>query len=104
MTGMRTGFMYYEETKEFIETNGGDVYLKYVRIVNLSSSIAYRFGDAQDTDHKVLAGEKEVISAGFVSIRAGELFVEGHSMTLKAGPMVDDDQNISELLGITIKD
>ncbi len=65
----------------------------------------YRFGDATSfaVDHNLLAGNNEPVSAAFVKIYSDGLYVEGQSMLLKMGPAPEDEDNISQLLGIPIK-
>ena len=93
--------MTIQDIAAFLQAEGGIAYLKYVRV-----SGEYRFGDATswNIDHTTLANEEPVESAAFVKIYPDGLYIEGHSGTLKSGPASDDEENLSRLLGIPVKD
>lgn len=92
--------MNIENIPDFLHSEGGIAYLKYVRVNG-----EYRFGDATSfsVDHESLANGEPVESAAFVKIYPDGLYVEGHSSKLEVGPASDDETNLSGLLGIPIR-
>ena len=93
--------MTIQDISGFIQSLGGVAYLKYVRING-----EYRFGDATSfhISHTGLANGEPVESAAFVKIYSEGLSIEGSSSTLNIGSAADDEENLSRLLSIPIRD
>jgi len=96
------GILLIEDVKSLIEQRKF-LYLKFVRLKNEE----YRFAEvsAYNPNHKMLAQNDDIESAGFVQIDPDDgFFTEGHSMTLKMGMDGKDDALFSKLLGLPVKE
>lgn len=92
--------MTIDEAKKVVATDDVDFttgwgYFKYVQMVGGE----YRFVAATvfGEGHLDLAKGEDVVSAGFVSVRPGEVKVHGYSSKLKLGPCAGDYDRIPEL-------
>lgn len=75
-------------------------YFRYVRVGE-----AFRFSDAAGGfTHIELQGSGAASGAGFLKACPDGMFVEGHSSTLSIGPGSGDEELLSELLGLPIRD
>lgn len=91
--------MTVEQIKQQLAENGS-VWIKYVRTANGE----YRFSDAADylaPEHKTLAKNEPVESAGFFKIR-DEMCIGGHSMTLNKGPCDADYADLPRIFNIKL--
>lgn len=76
-------------------------YFRYVRV-----GYEFRFADIASSNltHRTLRGDDVATGAGFIRTHCDWMLVEGNSMTLSMGPSRDDEEVLSKLLRLPIKD
>lgn len=73
-------------------------YFRYVRVGD-----EFRFADIESNlAHCKLCGNDIATGAGFIRVHSDWMLVEGRSMTLDIGPGPDDEEKLSELLGLPV--
>jgi len=76
-------------------------YFKYVRI---GDEFRFSVVTAGGLTHIELQGPDKASGAGFLAAGANGMFIDGNSSTLKIGPGQGDEELLSELLGLPIKE
>jgi hypothetical protein len=76
-------------------------YFKYVRV---GDEFRFMEGVVIGLTHSGLQGTDTASGAGWLKTYPDGMFIEGYSLTLNMGPGPGDEELLSELLGLPIKD
>lgn len=92
-------FMTLQNVQDYLSKN----YVGYFKYVKMDTG-EYRFGLAEDTEHKTLADGGTPVSAAFVQITEIYIKISDYSMTLKMGPDNEDYINIPKMFNLPLKE